>query len=229
MSKAKAAEKPDMQGQILPFNPLDKKNLGSSVAEALVSSTAHPLGEIPPFNGVGIYAIYYCGPFEAYKLISDQNKDKPNPRVPIYVGKAVPAGARKGNALADPLQSRSLFNRMGEHAESIRAAGNLDIADFVCRYLIVDEIWIPLGESLMIAKFAPLWNSLVEGFGNHDPGSGRYQGLRPRWDAVHPGRPWALKCKERGESDADILRDAKTYLSNVVFPTSPHFIGGKES
>jgi len=174
---------------------------------------------------VGIYAIYYRGGFEAYKLISDQNKDAQNPRVPIYVGKAVPAGARKGNALADPLQSRSLFNRMGEHAESIRAAGNLDIADFSCRYLIVDEIWIPLGESLMIAKFAPLWNSIVEGFGNHDPGSGRYQGLRPRWDAVHPGRSWALKCKERSESDADILRDAKTYLSNIVFPTSPHFIG----
>lgn len=225
MSKAKASPAVGIQGQILPFNPLDKKNLGSSVAEALVSSTAHPLGEIPAFNGVGIYAIYYGGPFEAYKPIAERNKDKANPQVPIYVGKAVPAGARKGNALADPLQSKSLFNRLGEHAESIRAAENLDIGDFSYRYLIVDEIWIPLGESLMIAKFAPLWNSLVEGFGNHDPGSGRYQGLRPRWDAVHPGRAWALKCKERCESAADIVRDAKTYLSNIVFPASPHFIG----
>jgi hypothetical protein len=226
---SKARSEAEAKAQILPFNPLDKKNLGASVAEALVTSTAHPLGSIPAFNGVGIYAIYYCGPFEAYQLISDQNRDRQNPRVPIYVGKAVPAGARKGNVLADPLQSKALVNRLGEHAESIRSANNLDIANFSCRYLIVDEIWIPLGESLIIAKFAPLWNSLVEGFGNHDPGSGRYQGLRPRWDAVHKGRAWALKCKERAESADDILRDAKTYLSNIVFPTSPHFTGAERA
>ena len=212
-------------GQLLPFNPLDKQNLGSSVAEALVSATAHPLGALPAFNGVGIYAIYYCGAFPAYKQIADQNGDRSSPRVPIYVGKAVPAGARKGGALADPLQSRALFNRLGEHAESIKLAENLAIEDFVCRYLIVDEIWIPLGESLMIAKFAPVWNSIVEGFGNHDPGKGRYQGMMPRWDAVHPGRAWALRCKQREESATDILRDAQSYLSNIVFPTSPHFIG----
>lgn len=210
--------------QILPFNPLDKKNLGASVAEALVSSSAHPLGNIPAFSGVGIYAIYYRGPFSPYKLIAEQNSGN-NPRVPIYVGKAVPAGARKGNALSDPLQSKSLFNRLGEHAESIRAASNLSIDDFLCRYLIVDDIWIPLGESLMITKFAPLWNTLVEGFGNHDPGSGRYQGLRPRWDVVHPGRAWALKCKDRNESAEDIMRDASSHLSNIVFPSSPHFVG----
>jgi hypothetical protein len=86
--------------QVLPFNPLDKKNLGSSVAEALVSAIAHPLGALPAFNGVGIYAIYYCGTFSAYKLIADQNSDRTNPRVPIYVGKAVPAGARKGAPLS---------------------------------------------------------------------------------------------------------------------------------
>lgn len=211
--------------QVLPFNPLDKKNLGSSVAEALVSATAHPMSALPAFNGVGIYAIYYCGPFAAYKQIADQNKNKSDPRLPIYVGKAVPAGARKGAALADPLQSRSLYSRLTEHAESIKTAENLSIDDFVCRYLIVDEIWIPLGESLMIGKFAPVWNSIVEGFGNHDPGKGRYQGMMPRWDAVHPGRSWALKCRAREESPKDILRDAQNYLSNIVFPTSPHFIG----
>jgi hypothetical protein len=226
MSRAKTEAKAKApQAQILPFNPLDKKNLGASVAEALVSSKAHPLGGLPAFNGAGIYAIYYRGGFDAYKLIADRNADQANPQSPIYVGKAVPAGARKGGALADPTQSRALFNRLGEHAESIQAAGNLDIADFTCRYLVVDDIWIPLGESLMIAKFSPLWNTIVEGFGNHDPGSGRYQGLRPRWDAVHPGRSWAAKCKDRPESVADILRDAKSYLSNIAFPVSPRFIG----
>ncbi len=211
--------------QVLPFNPLDKKNLGASVAEALVTSAAHPLSSIPSFKGVGIYTIYYCGSFAAYKPIADCNADPQNPQLPIYVGKAIPAGARKGGALADPLASKSLFSRLGEHAESIRAATNIELKDFACRYLIVDEIWIPLGESLMIAKFAPLWNSIVEGFGNHDPGGGRYQGQRPRWDVVHPGRSWALKCKPRSESAEDILRDAITYLTNIVLPSSPHFTG----
>jgi hypothetical protein len=212
-------------GQILPFNPLDKKNLGASVAEALITAKTHPLGSIPSFNGVGIYAIYYAGSFNAYQLISAANKNKIDPQVPIYVGKAVPPGARKGKAFADPLQSKSLFHRLAEHAESIRSAGNLDIGDFACRYLIVDEIWIPLGESLMIAKFAPLWNALIDGFGNHDPGKGRHEGLRPRWDVLHPGRPWAMKCKARAESSADILRDAQNYLSNIALPISTHFIG----
>ena len=212
-------------GRVVPFNPLDKKNLGASVAEALVTSTAYALGEVPPFSGVGIYAIYYCGDFKPYQRIAQQNADLQQPRMPIYVGKAVPAGSRKGIVVSDPLQSKSLFNRLSEHAESIRLAQNIDINDFVCRYVIVDEIWIPLGESLLIAKFAPLWNTLVEGFGNHDPGSRRYQGLRPRWDVAHPGRTWALKCKQREETAADILRDASSYLDNIVFPTSPHFTG----
>jgi hypothetical protein len=68
----------------------------------------------------------------------------------------------------------------------------------------------------MIAKFSPLWNSLLDGFGNHDPGRGRHQGLRPRWDVVHPGRPWAINCQERAEALADILRDVENYLANIV-------------
>lgn len=78
-----------------PYNPLDKKNLGISVADALL---ARPIDALPPreqFIGAGIYAIYYTGPFPAYRAISGGNK-KGQSSIPIYVGKAVPAGARKG-------------------------------------------------------------------------------------------------------------------------------------
>jgi len=212
--------------EIIPFNPLDKKNLGASVAEALVSQPAHSLGGIKPFMGTGIYAIYYHGDFEAYSPISEPNKaDRKDPIIPIYVGKAVPQGARKGKVMADPTRSKALFNRLIEHAESVTATKTLSIEDFSCRYLVVDEIWIPLGESLMIAKFSPLWNLFVEGFGNHDPGKGRYEGLRPRWDLIHPGRAWAEKCKVRPETDAEVLRDIRTYLASTVLPQSAHFLG----
>lgn len=33
------------------------------------------------------------------------------------------------------------------------AATNLNIQDFYCRFLSVDDIWIPLTESLMIERF----------------------------------------------------------------------------
>lgn len=212
--------------EIIPFNPLDKKNLGASVAEALVSQPVHPLGDVKPFMGTGIYAIYYHGSFSAYGPVSKPNKaNRADPVIPIYVGKAVPQGARKGKVMADPTRSKALFNRLAEHAESVRATSTLSISDFSCRYLVVDEIWIPLGESLMISKFSPLWNLFVEGFGNHDPGSGRYEGLRPRWDVIHPGRSWAKKCKARSETADEILRDIRTHLAATVLPQSAHFIG----
>ena len=216
--------------EIIPFNPLDKKNLGASVAEALVSQKVHPLGALRSFMGTGIYALYYHGDHEGYGPISTPNqKDKTKPVIPIYVGKAVPQGARKGKVMPDPTRSKALFSRLSEHAESISATPTLSIDDFSCRYLVVDEIWIPLGESLMIAKFSPLWNLLVEGFGNHDPGSGRYAGYMPRWDLLHPGRAWAEKCRARPESQAEILRDVQNYLSSIIVPQMPHFISPDNS
>lgn len=97
------------------------------------------------------------------------------------------------------------------------ASGSLNIADFFCRFLVVDEIWIPLGESLMISRFMPIWNRHVDGFGNHDPGSGRYNGLMPRWDVLHPGRGWAMKCKPRPETPAIIESEITDYLRSRAF------------
>ncbi|MCH8328295.1 MAG: restriction endonuclease, partial [Candidatus Marinimicrobia bacterium] len=50
-----------------PYNPLDKRNLGVSVAEALLSRKAVPLGKVKRFKGAGIYVIYYAGGFPAYE------------------------------------------------------------------------------------------------------------------------------------------------------------------
>ncbi|WP_081084474.1 Eco29kI family restriction endonuclease [Burkholderia territorii] len=212
-------------GNIIPFNPLDKKNLGASVAEAMLEQKPQPLGELQQFWGVGIYAIYYVGDFEPYKPLADRNRNNVF-HAPIYVGKAVPKGARKGGGVGE-IRSRALYDRLREHAESVGLANNLNIEDFFCRFLVVDDIWIPLGESLLIAKFSPLWNALIDGFGNHDPGSGRYQGYRPRWDVLHPGRAWAEKCRPREETQEQIARDVKTYFSSFPFPASHHVLASE--
>lgn len=186
-----------------PYNPLDKINLGASVADALLDSPVHKLGGLEPFNGAGIYAIYYTGNFEAYKRLAEKNREGKF-AVPIYVGKAVPPGARKGNFGLNSPPGPAMFNRLKEHAESVNLAENLSLEDFYCRFLVVEDIWLPLGESLLIAKFSPIWNKLVDGFGNHDPGKGRYQQMRSKWDALHPGRSWALKCVPRLDTTQQI-------------------------
>lgn len=195
------------------FNPLDKRNLGVNVADALIVEEVEPLGEVRPFKGAGIYAMYYRGGFPAYRQLAARNRTKF--AEPIYVGKAVPAGARKGGFGLGEDPGQVLFQRLREHAETIRQVEanatktrsdhQLKIADFFCRYLLVDDIWIPLGESMLIDRFHPIWNKVVDGFGNHDPGKGRYRQQSSPWDTVHPGRAWALKCQPYAKTAAQIL------------------------
>lgn len=204
------------------YNPLATTNLGKSVAEALLGRKSVALGGLERFSGAGIYVIYYNGPFAAYKVLSARNAQG-RLEVPIYVGKAIPKGARKGGTGQTTGLGRALHDRLRQHAESVRSVANLDIADFHCRYLVVDDIWIPLGESLLIAKFAPIWNNIVDGFGNHAPGKGRHEGKRPLWDVLHPGRAWALKCAARDETPAQIEAQVRNFLASTPLPTSPHF------
>jgi hypothetical protein len=174
-----------------PFNPLNKKNLGLSVADAMLARPVVPLPPPKPFEGAGVYAIYYTGDFPAYKPIADLNKNKKF-KCPIYVGEAVPKGARKGGYGLDAKPGKVLYSRLRQHAKSIENT-DLKLEDFHCRYLVVDDIWIPLGESLLIEMFSPLWNRILDGFGIHDPGKGRHQQKISSWDILHPGRSWAKK------------------------------------
>jgi hypothetical protein len=211
---------------VQPFNPLDTRNLAVAVAKALLEKRARPLGNLPNFRGAGIYAIYYAGRFAAYQPIAAENMDIAAPRWPIYVGKAIPAGGRKGGfSVNAAMATTTLWNRLKEHAESIQAVDNLDLVDFRCRFLVVQDLWIALAEALLISHFAPAWNRVVDGFGNHDPGSGRYNGLRPRWDVLHPGRSWAARCREREETNAAIEREVRQYLSNTAIPSLAALMG----
>lgn len=197
----------------IPFNPLDKRNLGQSVAEALLNQ---PVQMLPPdpFEGAGVYAIYYTGNYSAYKPIAIKNRND-RFEAPIYVGKAVPKGARKGGLGWDAPAGKVLFNRLLEHAKSIQEATNLKSEDFRSRYLVTDDIWIPLGESLVIEMFKPLWNQQIDGFGNHDPGSGRYNQQRSPWDVLHPGRSWAMKCRDNAKTEASLLQSIAEFLESL--------------
>ena len=198
---------------IEPYNPLDKRNLGASVAAAMLASPVHTLPP-EPFIGAGVYAIYYRGDFAPYKRLVDLNKEGYN--VPIYVGKAVPAGARKGGLGMNVDHGLALFNRLSEHFGAVSKANNLNEKDFMCRYLVVDDIWIPLAESMLIERFKPLWNRCIDGFGNHDPGKGRYQQQKSPWDCIHEGREWAEKLNPNTTSKDELLEKVAKYLENYT-------------
>ncbi len=197
-----------------PYNPLDKRHLGEQVAEALLAQDIQPL---PPnkFKGAGVYAIYYIGKFDAYNALFEVNKNNQY-SCPIYVGKAVPSGARKGGQGDNVDPGLALYNRLSDHAKSITEAKNLNLSDFRCRYLAVDDIWIPLAESMIIERFKPVWNCLLEGFGNHDPGKGRTNGKMSPWDRFHPGRSWAKNLQPFPKSETELKNEVVKYLNDAL-------------
>ena len=88
------------------------------------------------------------------------------------------------------------------------------IADFYCRHLIVEEEWIRWGDSMLIDRFKPVWNVVLDGFGNHDPGKDRYNDMRPAWDTVHPVRPWAGKLRRNKRSAAALRKAVRAHVEN---------------
>lgn len=199
-----------------PYNPLDKKSIGKSVAEELLGKPVEQLPLTATFMGAGVYVIYYRGNFPPYAAIGERNRHQF--QLPMYIGKAVPAGSRKGLGTTE---GPVLSNRIREHAESINQASNLDVKDFYCQYLVVDDIWIPFGEAMLIQRFAPLWNHTLDGFGNHDPGSGRQQQKKSPWDTVHTGRNWAERLQPNDNPESYWLERIETYIRTLAPPILP--------
>jgi hypothetical protein len=199
-----------------PYNPLSKRNLAASIVSKLLHQ---PPDEMPPprFAGAGIYLIYYTGAFPAYANISRANQGGKFLQ-PIYVGKAIPKGGRKGLEGFDVPHGYVLCARLKRHAGSLLAA-RLGLEDFRCRWLVVDEVFIPLAETLLISHFKPLWNVVVEGYGNNDPGAGRIRGKKPLWDVLHPGRVWASRLQAADTYEAIIARVQK-HMETVPIPPS---------
>lgn len=200
-----------------PFNPLDKIHLGESIRDALLKRPVWPMPPGDRFAGAGVYAIYYTGGFPAYRMIAERNQ---NGRfgLPIYVGEAVPAGSRKGGLLNSDRPTYKLHARLREHGRSIGEATNLRVEDFHFRYIVVDDIWIPLGEALMIHTFAPAWNKVIDGFGIHTPGGNRPQ-TTSAWDTLHPGRSFVKRVKllPNPNSQRDLIREVQEHL-NLLEP-----------
>jgi hypothetical protein len=200
-----------------PYNPLDEHALAESLVRELIQ---RPCSVLPPdrgFPGAGLYLIYYSGAFPAYGSLAALNHDACH--APIYVGKASPAGTRRGLVDLDAPIGTVLYSRLREHADSITVTENLRLGDFRCRYVVTSVLWLAVGESLLIRRYRPLWNTVVDGFGNHDPGSGRRSmSRRPEWDTLHPGRTWAKDMLPSTRDREQIEEAVRRHLGDLKNP-----------
>ena len=191
----------------------------SVVDEAVRFFTTTPVHKLAPpnrFIGAGVYGLYYIGDNELYTKIAESNRQ--TCVWPIYVGKAVPSGWR--TARATDSETPVLFQRLREHMRSIQQATNLEVNGFLCRFMILDgaesDLVIPV-EAALIRRYRPLWNSTVDGFGNHDPGQGRYNQAKSEWDVLHPGRLWAERLTGESPGQEDVIAKVRQLPEELRF------------
>ena len=140
-----------------------------------------------------MYALYYIGKSPLYKYLYEANRI--SFEQPIYVGKAVPRGWRQARLQE---ASNELYSRLNDHENSIMHAKNLRLDDFRCCFMILEDAaadMIGTVEASLIRQYKPIWNSCIDGFGNHDPGSGRYDQAKSDWDILHPGKGVGRQAK----------------------------------
>lgn len=189
----------------------------SVVNEAIDFFVHTPTHLLPPpkqFLGPGIYALYYAGSYQPYIHMAQLNQLDCS--LPIYIGKAVPPGWR--TARSSTSETSDLYLRLREHTRSIQQTTNLTVTDFRCRFIILNGIESELigpVEARLIRRYKPLWNTVIDGFGNHDPGAGRYNQARSEWDVLHPGRAWAERVAGKKPDLAHLIEKINKALADL--------------
>lgn len=222
---SRASEKCNMKRQPFDRSKHVYKNEAfvELVKDAVRFFNGTPVHELPPaekFTGTGVYALYYTGKHIFYAQYAKLNRLAYTH--PIYVGKAVPKGWRQFRTSdRSDNQLTELYSRLREHSRNIAVAEGIEVNEFSCRFVIFEEgasDMISTIEAALIKLNRPLWNSVVDGFGNHTPGAGRFEQAKSDWDVIHPGRAWAEKCMGVAKDKESIVRDIKRHFKDMRKP-----------
>jgi hypothetical protein len=180
--------------------------LRDSLVEVLCDAAKVSLSDLPTtLDAVGTYLLFFTGSAGIYAPLSSTS-------VPLYIGKAEPRGGRTGSG-AGAVVGKDLLKRVKEHQKSIDLAQNLSSADFAVLMVSTPPILVEAAERLLIQHYSPLWNSSIDGFGNHDPGKGRYNQKRSEWDTLHPGRAWANKLQPNPLTAVELTSRVERYTN----------------
>ena len=191
------------------------------VKDAVRFFNGTPVHQLPPparFRGTGVYALYYTGRAGIYREYGKLNRTAYGH--PIYVGKAVPKGWRQARVVDDPnAQASELRSRLAEHSKNIEKVSGIEISDFMCRFVILEGAasdMIGTIEAALIKLHRPLWNTRMDGFGNHTPGKGRFEQAKSDWDVIHVGRAWAEKCNGIHAKPEMVLKNVEQHLKSLT-------------
>lgn len=195
------------------FDPLAVENIGVILAVELIQQPLRVIPAAGEFEGAGVYALYYQGQHPAYRELLEL--EGAEGRHPLYIGKAIRRNAKQGFN-PRPTTDKAIFKRLTNHAESI-AETDLKVEDFRCRYLVINDAYIGLAESVLITLFRPPWNGM--GFGNKVVGKFREEGKASLWDSLHPGRGGRPAGTERQEDALKKIRKSVAQLKKQ--PTDP--------
>lgn len=186
----------------VPFKREDHVYHNEAFAElckdAVRAFNGTPVCELPPprFTGSGVYALYCTAKKGLYERYGNK-VNRMGYNVPIYVGKAVPQGWRQSRTAGMATdKGTELRSRLVHHSKTILAVENLELSDFACRFMIFSGASVDMiaaVEAALIAEYTPLWNTVIDGFGNNDPGGKRMGGVVPKWHILHKGVKWAAK------------------------------------
>ncbi|NJA88072.1 Eco29kI family restriction endonuclease [Rhodocyclus tenuis] len=206
-----------------PFDPLAVENVGVTLAVELLEQPLYPLPPEEKMPGAGVYALYYSGSHPAYSRLVEMDKEKGGWKYPVYIGSAVRENAKQGFSPRPTSQAR-LWTRLSHHAASILEVQNAGVdpdfklQDFKCRFLMLNDAYITLAESVLIATFRPAWNGM--GLGSKVVGGPRMSGRASLWDSLHPGRGGRpAGTTERGSQAAAKIQESIERLSSE--PSDP--------
>lgn len=160
--------------ELLNIAVLARKQLNDEFA----CLTKVPLNIRHVVDTCGVYALYYGGNEPLYNLLLAA----PLHETPIYVG----------------VTMGSLHQRIQDHELSLKNAG-FEVSKFQCRILPTPIDLAKSAEDMLLGQYKPIWNTVLRGFGLHNPGVGRQAGKTSAWDRLHPGRPWVTTSRDELE------------------------------
>ena len=186
---------------ISEFGPLAVENVGVTLAVELLEQ---PLTSTPPpnaFVGAGVYALYYSGDHPAYEGLT--RIDKGRHKYPVYIGQAAGESSKQGFNFSSSTTKKKLYERIAQHAKSIDEVNNLELGDFRCRFLVLNDAYIALAEAVLIRAFRPAWNGMS--FGSKVVGKNGMGGNIGLCDALHPGRGGRPAGTQRADEAASFI------------------------
>ncbi|MFF4827984.1 Eco29kI family restriction endonuclease [Streptomyces sp. NPDC001312] len=68
----------------------------------------------------------------------------------------------------------------------------------------------------MVGDHRLVWNTVIDGFGYHDPGKLRSRSTpRHPWDELHPGRRWAVDQQPAETSATELRRRVQQHFARL--------------